>query len=231
MKNEKQGPQRPSNTVVGRIQNGFLARMMHYTSPAVKVWLALANRADCSGISFPSIKTLQADTGLARATVERSINELERAGELIVARGKGIGSKYTFGGGSGIEPVQEMNRSSSGIEPEPVQHLNSNHKDITKRNNKKRGAAAEVSVPSELDTEQFKAAWGEWLAYRRERRLTCTPRTLNAQLRKLATWGPATALDAIETAIRAGWQGLFEPKSNGRDTSTAKSPEKIRYVN
>lgn len=106
-------PDRPTNTVVGTVKNGFLSRMMNYSPPAVVVWLALANRADASGCSHPSIATLRSDTGLARATIHKAIGELVENGEISVTPGGGIGNpsnQYQIEGSSRNELVQEMNQ-------------------------------------------------------------------------------------------------------------------------
>ena len=49
------------------------------------VALALANRADDSGSSFPSIKTLASDTGFSTSTVKRAIRNLRDNGYLKVS--------------------------------------------------------------------------------------------------------------------------------------------------
>jgi hypothetical protein len=65
-------------------------------------------------------------------------------------------------------------------------------------------------IPPELDTDQFRRAWGEWLTYRSGRRLSCRPETLQKQLAFLAALGSATpAIACIDQSIRNGWQGLF----------------------
>ena len=107
---------RPGNTVIGHIQNGFLARMMHYTPTAIVVWLALANRADKSGCCYPSITTLRADTGLARATIHKAIHELVEGNEISVTPGGGKGNPtnhYQIAGGPGNELVQNTNQFNS----------------------------------------------------------------------------------------------------------------------
>ena len=71
---------------------------------------------------------------------------------------------------------------------------------------------AVVLLPPELQTQRFAAAWSEWLTYRRERRLTCTPRTLAAQVAKCVEMGGPAAVEAINASIAAGWQGIFPPK-------------------
>lgn len=69
-----------------------------------------------------------------------------------------------------------------------------------------------------------KEAWTDWIAYRRERKLSTTEKTASAQLKKLtklAAKGHAPA-QIIEDSIANGWQGLFEPK--GAATAPAGKP-------
>lgn len=73
-------------------------------------------------------------------------------------------------------------------------------------------AAPLVSIPSNLDTPEFKAAWSGWIADRRERRKPMTDRAAELALRRLAEWGPERAVAAIEHSIANGWQGIFEPQ-------------------
>jgi hypothetical protein len=42
------------------------------------------------------------------------------------------------------------------------------------------------------------------------------------QWAKFATWGKTAAIESIETTIRNGWQGLFQPK--GERTITERRP-------
>ena len=106
------------NTIVGHIKNGFLGRMMRYSPPAVVVWLALAKRASKSSFCFPSISTLREDTGLARSTVYKCIDELEDAGEISVKQGGGKGNPsnhYRILGGPFNGLVQTTNQSVKRI--------------------------------------------------------------------------------------------------------------------
>jgi len=71
-----------------------------------------------------------------------------------------------------------------------------------------------VTLPAELETEAFRAAWADWLAYRRECRVSkYKPRALAAQLATLAEWGHDVAIESIRQSIRQQWRGLFELKS------------------
>lgn len=74
-------------------------------------------------------------------------------------------------------------------------------------------APAEVEIPPALQTPVFSAAWAEWLAYRRERRLSAyKPRGLRKLYAQLAEWGASAACESIAESIRNNWQGLFPPR-------------------
>jgi len=79
------------------------------------------------------------------------------------------------------------------------------------------------AMPAELDTPAFRAAWSDWLAYRRQRHLPkLIPKSLDAQLKKLAGWGEPVAIASIRQSIENQWQGLFEPKAGGGTTGARK---------
>lgn len=82
-----------------------------------------------------------------------------------------------------------------------------------------------VVVPPELDTDEFRAAWGKWKAERAAKRIKpYTPDGEREQFRNLAPFGPAVAIAAIRHSIAQGWQGLFPhkvPKSVALPTSAA----------
>lgn len=69
------------------------------------------------------------------------------------------------------------------------------------------------AIPAALESPQFRAAWAEWLSYRRGRRLSSREATLRKQLDFLASFGVDGAADSIHQSIRNGWQGLFEPRT------------------
>src|SRR5205823_395924 len=80
------------------------------------------------------------------------------------------------------------------------------------QDNKPPGPRADgITIPRGLDTPEFRAAWHEWQNHHREIRKPLKPTTITKQLKKLADWGPARAVSAIEHSITNGWAGLFEP--------------------
>ena len=83
-----------------------------------------------------------------------------------------------------------------------------------------------TDLPSNLDTPEFRAAWADWLAYRKERRLaTYKPIGLTRQLNALAAFGPQSAIAAIEQSIQQNYQGLF-PKAILEPAKAASRPAK-----
>ena len=94
-----------------------------------------------------------------------------------------------------------------------------------------------VTLPAELETEAFRSAWADWLAYRRECRVSkYKPRAMAAQLATLAEWGHDVAIESIRQSIRQQWRGLFEPKASfgsaqGVSAESKKRSEKIAKTN
>lgn len=47
---------------------------------ALSVYMYLHDRSDAAGICWPGVKTIAADLRLSRRTVQRALNDLEKAG-------------------------------------------------------------------------------------------------------------------------------------------------------
>ena len=94
-----------------------------------------------------------------------------------------------------------------------------------------------VTLPAELETETFRAAWADWLAYRRECKISpYKPRALAAQMAMMAEWGHDVAIESIRQSIRQQWRGLFEPKASfgsaqGVSAESKKRSDKIAKTN
>lgn len=68
-------------------------------------------------------------------------------------------------------------------------------------------------IPPNLSTPAFIEAWGNWRQHRKEIKHPLTPMSAKMQLKKLAEWGEAKAIESIETSIMNGWVGVFPPKT------------------
>jgi hypothetical protein len=84
--------------------------------------------------------------------------------------------------------------------------------------------------PAVLDTPEFRAAWSEWCAHRRDIRKKLTARAVKQQLTDLAIAGPAAAVEAIHSSIRNGYQGLFPrtERTNGTTQRQAGPSKRFR---
>ena len=80
----------------------------------------------------------------------------------------------------------------------------------------KKFKAENVDLPFVLYTPEFRAAWDDWCAYRREKGHTLSARTAKAQIAEMADWGQADAIAAIRKSIMQGWRGVFKPAANQR---------------
>ena len=84
-------------------------------------------------------------------------------------------------------------------------------------------------LPVCLNTEAFKLAWGEYLAYRRQSKLRqLAPMSVRDQFAEMVGWGHDEAVQAIRLTIRMGWQGIFKPKANGTHNGTTGAARGIR---
>lgn len=93
-----------------------------------------------------------------------------------------------------------------------------------------------VLLPSEIDTPELRQAWMEYTAYRRERKLArLTDSSVRRQFEEFKTWGVEAAIRALQTSIRKGWQGIFEPKpepsTNGTQRHPAQNPRVTQTTN
>lgn len=78
-----------------------------------------------------------------------------------------------------------------------------------------------MKAPS--DYPDFTECWQNWLAFRHKHRWTCSALYQERCLAKMAQWGPAKSIQAMNASMDNGWMGLFEPKQGkaGKATNAA----------
>ena len=101
----------------------------------------------------------------------------------------------------------KANGKQNGNGETSLDNDNDNDSDTDHDNDKK------DALPEALRTDSFRAAWSDWLKYRKETRHALTPSTIARQLKKLEKVGPAVAAAMIAQSIEHGWRGLFEVNS------------------
>ncbi len=72
--------------------------------------------------------------------------------------------------------------------------------------------ANEITIPTGIDTPEFRAAWTDWREYRREIRKGLTQRSACEQLEAMSRAGPGAAIAAIRRSIQNSWTGVFPEK-------------------
>ena len=74
---------------------------------------------------------------------------------------------------------------------------------------RKKKKPEDEAIPENLDTDEFRDAWADWLADRRERGKPLTARAARMHLNELSTLeNTNAAIECIELAINRGWQGI-----------------------
>lgn len=187
------------------------------------VGVVLIQHADGAGECYPSIPRLVRLTRRSKNTVRAGIRELEETGWLHVDRTDGGNQKdvnwyrITVPGQyltrSARERVQRLtgsapDRTGSTTDPRRGQPLTPNQP-YEPTSNQPDG----VELPADLDVDEFKRTWREWLAYRRENRWPCKSRWAERQLAMLAAHGPDVATAALKQSMTMGWQGVFPDKA------------------
>ena len=135
-------------------------------------------------------------------------------------REKGLASGEARRKRSLTEVQPPFNHGSTTVQPDGQPKLNSPSPspspNLLNLRSKESAAFATPVFPSALSTPEFADAWKDWVAYRKERGQTLKPTTIKAQLATMQDWGAVDAVAAIRQSIMNGWQGIFEPRSNGQ---------------
>lgn len=72
-----------------------------------------------------------------------------------------------------------------------------------------KGGDSKFTIPENLNTPEFLAAWNDWLVDRKARRKSVTPIAAKLQLKGLSEMGSFGAVNRIRLAITNGWTGLI----------------------
>jgi hypothetical protein len=81
--------------------------------------------------------------------------------------------------------------------------------------------ALNVDLPH---ADQFASTWAEWVSHRKQKKSPLTEVSVKKQLEFLSCYTEKVAIEIILTSITSGWQGLFEPKQNGKSNSNNSQP-------
>ena len=85
-------------------------------------------------------------------------------------------------------------------------------------------------LPPVLNTPEFKKAWDLFLKYRKERKKPLYQTSFAAKWKQMAEWGVAEAIDAINTSIANGWQGIFPPDQQEKPKEKPEHHSKYKNI-
>ncbi len=88
-----------------------------------------------------------------------------------------------------------------------------------------------TNLPENLDTPEFRAAWADWLAYRKMYRIrTYKPIGAKRVLAMLAEFGPQSSIEAIKRSMDAHYQGLFPKPVLEPAKGTSRPAKKVGWM-
>lgn len=77
-------------------------------------------------------------------------------------------------------------------------------------------------IPENINTPDFREAWGTFCQHRKEIKKPFTKTSADAALKKLAALGGARAITALKHSTENGWQGIFEPTLSPTESKKAE---------
>ena len=181
--------------------------------------------------AWPSQTTLANVMNTTTRSVRTYQTELERMGiiKVEIGIGRGLTNRYRLS----LKALPIKAEAVSVFDQKSGSHFRSNAEESsgekrkpfpTERTVERTGKEQAILFPSELDNDQFKSAWSQWIQFRREIKKKLPASTISKQLAKLATFGSAKAIQSIENSISNGWQGLFDPEQRpGKASSNVEA--------
>ncbi len=88
-------------------------------------------------------------------------------------------------------------------------------KEEGRRKNKRAATAADVELPAELATPEFRKAWSEWLLFRSSNGWPRKAPWARKQLTMLAKFGAAIAVRALQGSMEQNYRGVFPERFAG----------------
>lgn len=222
------------------------------TGDRLLLMLALADFADEQGVCWPSQAVLAAKVRCSVRWVQKMLADLKKDGEIEVKKqgiGRGQNTEYQIvfsepkkanvdtpinGEKTNVDTSITTKEKANSVtlkgelcDVKPELHnikgeriVRTNHHRTVKEPSKEPPA----DLPLPFDSPDFAETWEQWKNHRREIRKKLTPTAVQQQFALCRKVGKADAIEMIQTSIRNGWTGLFEPQTN-RGKSPAPSED------
>jgi hypothetical protein len=129
-----------------------------------------------------------------------------------------------FGGGT---PVSVL--SSPEVDESDKRADTDNRTDKRARKKEEGVETTVMEIPAALSTEEFRAALGDYIEYRKEKGKTFKPLGLKAFLTRWEKVGPARATAAIRYSMANGWDGVFEEHERQGNKKPIRPEDKAMF--
>ena len=190
-----------------------LAGVTGFAAAMVKVgWL----RSAAQGLEFPNFDYHNGQTAKKRGLTAKRVASHRRKSNA------GCNAVSV----TGALPREEKRREEEKNPPTPRGGDSGEEK--SKR--KKKTTADAVPIPEQLDTPEFRTAWGEWLQDRAARGNSVTEIGAKKQFADLVPHGPVAAIEIIRVSIKNGWTGLFPSSANSSRNHHQPAPRTNAYA-
>lgn len=174
-------------------------------------------------------------TGVTQSKVQRVLKRLESEQQIEQQTSNRNRLISLAGWESYQASEQQIEQQMNNHRTTDEQPVNTNKNDKKKRmvTKEKKGtnvpkekmaSAEDVAIPENLDTEDFREAWEEWLQYRAELKQKVTAISAKKQLKQLKQHSPEEAVKIIENSIANSWKGLFPESIKSKDNTPKRYP-------
>lgn len=215
-----------------RLDNSSIGIIRELGPTAFGVYAYLSMRSDHQGECFPSYARAAEDLGASEATIKRAIRALSESGVVKVIKATGIVNQYRLPALSETDRTQVTSDQGSIPPPRSPVTRDPGHPCagtqvtsdlLTRPKNKTQEQDPPFSDFENLNTDQFRASWQDWIDHRKDLKLPSYKALgIKKLFGRLNGMGGARAIAAIEYSIGQNWKGIYEERSNGQTNGHAK---------
>ena len=114
--------------------------------------------------------------------------------------------------------------SETDLKSESVQIPTNNQEPRTNPKNQDKP----LVLVGDLDCDEFRSAWADYEQHRRDLKIKpLKAKSIESQIKEMSSWGKETAIAAIRTSIRNGWQGIFFPGKESKQPIKIEKPANL----
>lgn len=218
------------------VPRAVIARINEIGPVAFAVFGVLAGHADEAGTCWPSLETIARMIGRNTRTIRSALRTLEADGLIEGSRRRRDTTVYRTLDRQCIadqetpqdrQCIADQEAKTGNFRPlRPAtscrENVHQERTSKTKKQDRKQIAGQgfdPLAVDLPFDSKRFRQSWSDFAEQRAASKHPLSKAATARILSKLAGWGEAKAVEAIDTAIENGWRGVFEPRSNGKPTA------------